>query len=240
MTTELRASVKQPIPTGRADGQRGGTTWVRVSAASGLLFFGLVVGFGNLLGGMPAAGASAEDVFTFLEDHHEAAQLAAVLYGWSMAAVLLFLCGLFGALTQAEGGRPRLALAAMVGGVLAAAASLTGALLLGVTANRFTDLGPSTSRAMWTMVLMSLGGTLLGHVLMIGTTAAVTLRTRLFARWFGVASAVLALASVVGAMTIGYPVVGIQVVAGVTVVLNSVWVLLVSVFLWRRPEKAIG
>lgn len=242
MTTKLRTSVERSIPTGHAGTQHegGGTAWVRVSATAGLVFFGLVVGFGNLLGGMPAADASSEDVVTFLEDHHEAARLAAVLYGWSMAAALLFLCGLFGALTRAEGGRPRLAVAAVAGDVLAAAASVTGALVLGVAANRYPDLGPSGTRTMWTMFLMSLGGTLAGHVLMIGTTAAVTLRTGLFARWFGVASAVLALASVVGAMTIGYPVVGVQVVAGVTVVLNSVWILLVSVFLWRRPQTAIG
>jgi hypothetical protein len=88
------------------------------------------------------------------------------------------------------------------------------------------------------MFLLSIGATLIGQALMIGSTAIMSLRTRMFARWFSVASLVLALASVVGAFTIGYTAVGIQTVAGVTAVLNSVWILLVSFYLWRRPELA--
>jgi hypothetical protein len=212
---------------------------VRVTAAGGTVFFVLVVCFGSLLSEMPAASADRREVFDYLLDHRDALQLAAALYGLAMVGALLFLCGLVAALAKAEGGRRRLATGAATGGVLAASATLTGALVLGVLANRPVDLGPGGARAVWAMFLMSFGGVLVGHAVLIGATAAVTLRTGVFPLWFGVASVLLTLTSVVGGLTLGYPVVGLQVVAGVTVVLNSAWILLVSTFLWRRPGLAV-
>ena len=86
---------------------------------------------------------------------------------------------------------------------------------------------------------MSFGATLLGLLLVIGATAIVSLETQLFSRWFAVTSVVLALLSIVGAFTIGYPTTGLQATAGVAVILDSVWIFLVSVFLWRDPELAL-
>jgi hypothetical protein len=89
------------------------------------------------------------------------------------------------------------------------------------------------------MYLLSIGASLLGLLLVIGVTAFVSLQTKLFAGWFVVSSVVLALVSVIGAFTIGYDTSGIQVVAGVAIVLDSVWILLVSIFLWRDPALAL-
>jgi hypothetical protein len=72
----------------------------------------------------------------------------------------------------------------------------------------------------------------------IGVTAAISLRHHVFARWFAVASVFLALLSVVGVFTLGYAGAGVQTVAGVAVLLDSVWILLVSVFLWLDPSLA--
>ena len=62
---------------------------------------------------------------------------------------------------------------------------------------------------------MSTGATLLGLSLLIGATAAVSVRMHLFARW------------------IGYSSEAIQGVAGGAVLLESVWTLLISMFVWR-------
>lgn len=144
-------------------------------------------------------------------------QLAAVVMGLAMPAALLWLSGHFRTLTRAEGGTPGLALAALGGGILTAASSVVGALVLGTTATRVTDLGPAGARVWWTMHLLSTGATLLGLLLLIGATAAVCLQRQLFAQWFAVASVVLALASMIGAFTIGYDTAGIQVVAGIAI-----------------------
>ena len=214
-----------------------GAMSARVTAVGGLVFFGLIVAFIVLTSNTPAATDTRQEVFSYLAKHHDRLQLAAALYGLAMLAALLFLSGLFATLRKAE-GRPRLAVAALAGGIVAAAATITGALVLGTTAARFLDLGPTGARVFWTMFLLSIGATLIGEVLMIGSTAVISLRTGLFSRWFSVASLVLAFASVVGAFTVGYTAVGIQAVAGVTAVLNAIWILLVSFYLWRRPELA--
>jgi hypothetical protein len=89
------------------------------------------------------------------------------------------------------------------------------------------------------MCLTSLGAILLGLLLVIGATAVVSLETKLFPRWFGVASVLLALVSIVGAFTIGYATTGILAAAGLALILDSVWIFLVSFFLWRDPELAL-
>jgi hypothetical protein len=123
--------------------------------------------------------------------------------------------------------------------VLAAAGTVSGALILGTTATRIAEIGPASVRVWWTVFLMSFGATLLGLLLLVGATAIVSLETKLFPRWFAVASVVLALVSIVGAFTIGYPTIEIQVTAGIAAILDSVWILLVSLFLWRNPELAL-
>lgn len=216
-----------------------GSASVRLAACGGAVFFALFVAFANLTNGSPNLSDSARETFAYLSAHHARLQLAAVLYGLAMPAALLAVSALFTALRGAEGRRTGLAIAALAGGVLAAASTAVGALILGVTATRIVDIGPSGARVWWTMFLMSIGATLLGLLLLIGATAVVSLEKRLFPRWFAVASVVLALTSIVGAFTIGYAATGIQATAGIAVILDAVWILLVSLFLWRDPELAL-
>lgn len=215
-----------------------GATSVRLAALAGAVYFGLIVAFSQLTSGSPSATDPGQEVFDYVARHHGRIQLAAVLIGFAMPAALLWLSGLFRALREAE-GTPGFALAALGGGVLAAASTVTSALIAGTTATRINDLGPGGARVWWTMYLLSIGATLLGLLLLIGATAIVCLERKLFARWFVVTSIVLALMSAVGACAIGYDTSGIQVVAGIAVLLDSVWILLVSIFLWRHPEVAL-
>jgi hypothetical protein len=212
---------------------------VRLAALGGAFYFVLVVIYTNLISGSPSATDSRQEIFGYVARHQDRLQVAAVLIGLAMPTALLWLSGLYRALTKAEGGTPALALTAFGGGVLAAAGTVMGALILGTTAVRIADLGPAGARVWWTMYLLSTGATLLGLLLLVGATAAVCLQTRLFARWFAVASIGLALASAVGAFTIGYDTTGIQVVAGIAIVLDSVWIFLISIFLWRDPAIAL-
>jgi MFS family permease len=216
-----------------------GSVSVRLAAVAGAVFFALFLAFASLTSGTPSASDSARETFDYLSAHDGRLKLAAVFLGLAMPAALLLLSGLFSALREAEGGRAGLAVAALGGGVLAAAGTVTGALIIGVTATRITDIGPAGARLWWTMYLMSIGATLLGLLLLIGATAVVSLESQLFARWFAVASVVLALLSLVGAFTIGYATTGIQATAGIAVILDSAWFFLVGFFLWRDPESAL-
>jgi hypothetical protein len=210
-----------------------------VAALAGALFFVLVVVNSSLMSGSPAATDPPQETFDYLTDHQGRFQIGAVIWGFAMSAALVWLSGLFRALRKAEGGTPAIALVALAGGVLAATSTITGALVEGTTATRIADLGPAGAKVYWTMYLMSFGATLLGLLLLIGATAAISLRTGLFGRRFAVASAVLVPVSMVGAFTIGYASDAIQVVAGIVLLLDTAWILVVSVFLWRDPALAV-
>jgi hypothetical protein len=216
-----------------------GSLSTRFSALGGAVFFGLFLAFAGLTSGTPSAADPRQHTFDYLLAHQGRLQLAAVLLGLAMPAALLFVSGLYRALRKAEGGTAALAVAALGGGVLAAAGTVTAALIMGTTAARITDIGAAGARVWWTMFLMSFGATLLGLLLLVGATAVISLESRLFAHWFGLVSLVLALVSIVGAFTIGYPTAGLQITAGIAAILDSVWIFLVSFFLWRNPRLAI-
>lgn len=239
-TFETAAPKAVTMPDGDRTRRPTGTTSVRVAALGGVIFFALVIAFASLTSGMPAATEARQEIFDYVAGHDGRLQLAAALLGLAMPAALLLLSGLFRALRTSEGGIAGVSLVAFGGGVLTATATATGALILGTTANRIADLGPGDARVWWTMYLLSFGGALLGFLALIGATAAVSLQRRLFPRWFGIASVILALVSLVGAFTIGYLTTWIQVVAGVAIVLDSVWILLVSIYLLRDPEVALA
>jgi hypothetical protein len=211
-----------------------------LAALGGAVFFALMIVFGVLMSNTPSITDSSKEVFDYFAKHHDRIQGAAVMLGLAMPAALLWLSGLFRALRKAEGRNSTLSVAALGGGILTAATTTTTALILGTVANRFNDLGPSGTRIWWTMYLLSLGAILLGFLLLIGATATVCLRNHLFPRWFALASVALAVASLVGACTIGYAYAGIWAVAGIAVILDGVWVLLVSRYLWRDPELALS
>jgi hypothetical protein len=229
-------------PGARTNGSQavrpGTSVSLRLPALAGAAFFALMVAYAQLRSPAPAATDSAREVATYFARHHDRLQLGAVALGFAMPAALIWLTGLVQALRQVEGPSRIASLSALCGGILAAASTVTGALVQGTTAIRFADLGAAGTRTGWTMVLLSLGGTLLGLMLVIAATAVVSLRTGLFARWFTAASGLLVLLSLIGAFTIGYGSDAIQIVAGIAVVLDGVWILLVSLHMWRNPDGA--
>ena len=213
-----------------------GTMSGRVAALAGAVFFVLIAISASVLSNAPNPFSdSGQEILSYLARHHDRLQLSAALMALAMSTVLVWAAGLYRALRKAEGGSPGLALTAFGGAVLTAASTVTYALIEGITATRFSDLGPAGARVLWTMLRLGLGAILVGLLVVIGATAIVCLRARLFPRWFAVASTVLALASAVGVCTIGYAPVGIQIVAAFALIFDCVWILMVSIYFWRDP-----
>jgi hypothetical protein len=229
--------VMSMVDTGHAVRARG-TMPGRVAALAGAVSFVLIAIASNMVNNVPNFAASGQKIINYLALHHGRLQLGAVLTALAMSTALVWAAGLYRALRRAEGGAPGLALAAFGGAVLTAASTVTLAVLEGTMATRFHDLGPAGARVLWTMLLLNVGAMLVGLLVVIGATAIVCLRARLFPRWFAVASTVLALASLIGACLIGYTPVGIQVIAGLAGSFDAVWILMVSIYFWRDPALA--
>ena len=214
------------------------TTSLRLPALAGAVFFALMFVYAQLRSPAPAATDPAREVASYFARHHDRLQLGAVALGLAMPAALIWLSGLVQALRQVEGPSRIASLTALGGGDSCRGEHRHGSVIQGTTAIRFADLGAGGTRTGWTMVLLSLGGTLLGLMLVIAATAVVSLRTQLFAHWLTAASGVLVLLSLIGAFTIGYGSDAIQITAGIAILLDGVWILLVSVFMWRNPQRA--
>jgi hypothetical protein len=210
-----------------------------LSALAGAIFFVLVVVQATLRSGTPSATDSGQGIVDYVTEHQGELQLGAALLGLAMAAALAWIPGLYATLRRAEGAKSGLAIAAVAGGAVAAASGAMTALIQGTIAVQIGDLDAASVQVWWTMWLLSIGAIVLGLVVSIGVTAIISLQQHLFARWFGMASVLLVLLSLIGAFTLGYAGAGVQTVAGIAVLLDSVWILLVSIFLWRDPSLAI-
>ena len=216
------------------------TKVVRATMLAGLLFVVLIIVQGPVLNSSsPTVTDSAQKIFNYFSKHQGSIKASAALYGLAMSAVLIWFSGLFRALRKAEGGSAGLAVAALGGVVLAAAMSVITAAVEATTALRVHDLGASGARFFFTLQELAQAGILFGLLVLIGVTATVSLRTGLFARWFAAVSGVLAVVSIVGAFGIGSASSTIQTLAGVMLSLDTLWVLVVSIWVWRRPELAL-
>ena len=226
--TDTRQAARAPGTPGTMPG--------RVAALAGVVSFVLMAISFDVLGyGPDPFTDSGQKILSFLALHHGQLQLSAALTALAMSTVLVWAAGLYRALRRAEGGTPGMALAAFGGAVLTAASNVALAVIEGTAAARFHDLGPAGARVLWTMHLLGAGGTFVGMFVLIGATAVVCLRAHLFPRWFAVASTVLALASAVGACSIGYTPVGILVVGSLASTIGALWILMVSIYFWRDP-----
>lgn len=207
--------------------------WVRLAALAGGAATVLIAIAGPILSrSHPAASAPGQTIFDFVSSHRSHLQLSAALAALAMTALMLWLSGLFGALRRAPGGSPALAVAAVAGGVLAGSTGIASAALKAATACQIDSIGAGSVRIFYTLVLATNGGVLLGLTVVIFTTAVATLA----GRWFTLLSAILAVGSLVGAMSIAYP--AIEGLSSVFLSLDMLWVLAVSILLWRRTALA--
>lgn len=217
---------------------RGETIRLRVPAVAGAVLFSLIVVHAQLRSGAPSATEPVQDVVAFISRHQERLQLSAVALAVAMPVAIVWMSAVLDAVRRIVGRICVGQRTAYAGGVLAASAGISTALIEGMLALRSSDLGAGATRALWTLFLTSTGAIVLGLALLIAGTIVAARRTRLFSRWFTIASFGLVVLSLAGAVTIGYDSAAAQIVAAVAVVLAGVWMLLVSVFMWRYPAPA--
>lgn len=216
------------------------TKWVRLTAVAGLAFAVLIIVAAGVQGSRPSLSDSSQEIFTYIKDHQDALKASAALFGLAMAAVLFWAWGLLSALRKAENGNSDLGVVAVAGGVLASAMTIASSAVIATTALRIDDLGPTGGKTFFTLYQLTLVGTNFGLAVLIGAAAAVSLRRGLFTRRFTIVSIILALVTLVGGLGIAYARDAIQIVSGVALVLDVVWILVVSIRLWRTPEIAVS
>ena len=213
--------------------------WIRLTAIAGAVFAALILVAGPVLGrSSPNLSASAQTMFEYVRGHRSQIQLSAALGALAAGAFVIWLSGLFAVLRHATGGYPGLAIAAVAGGVLAASTSVASQAIKAVTACQITQIGPRNIEVFYTLVKFTNGGVLIGLTVVIAMTAAATLSSSMAGRWFAILSCILAVGSLVGAASVAYAATGPQQLGKTFLSLDTAWVLIVCILLWRRPTVA--
>jgi hypothetical protein len=142
--------------------------------------------------------------------------------------MLWFAGSVYSALREREGGTGRLSMVAFGGGVasgVALAIGFSAILASGARAGAEGGITPAEAVTMYDLYSQILGGTFaISMAVFIGATAVVSLRTLMFPKWFGWASALITF----GLLTpYSYAVLA----------LVLVWLLVVSVWLFSRGRS---
>ena len=212
---------------------------VRLCALAGLAFFVLIIVAGPILqGGAPSLTDTSAKMYHYLATHQSKLKASAALFGFAMAAVLVWLAAHYSSLRKAEGGHAGFAPAALAGGILATAATVAASAVLGVTALRIHDLTQAQGRFFFTLYQFMSGGLLAGLAILVGASAVVFLGDRMYARWFAWVSGLLAVLDLVAVLGVAYANGAVQALVAIGATLTTLWILVIAVLLWRDPEKA--
>ncbi len=210
--------------------------WARFGALGGVLFVILLVISGVLSGSPPALDDRAREFVDYFADHDTELAVAAYLDALAIVPILFWLGSLWRRMRIAEDGRPRLAVVAVGGLVLAASFGIAASVVLGATALRVDGLEPETVKAFYTLSVTLDAASAVGLATLIAAVSALVLRTGMFPRWLGWAGEVLALAALVAGAGTATENGAIAVVGAVVFTLFLLWVLVVSILLFRAKE----
>jgi hypothetical protein len=207
--------------------------WERLAPWTGVIGVALVV-IGGLVQGSadrPGQDSRAEEVLSYFEREDGAIIGGRVLIAVGLLFVLWFLGSLRSRLAWAEGGVMRLASVAFAGGVTmvtlllaAQAPEISGAfaaqdgVLEAPAAQALFAAGEGLFFLAW-----------FPAAALLAATAVVVLRTGTFPWWLGWISAVMAVGLLIP--WIGW---------AVFIFLLPIWIILLSVWMWRWPERGAG
>ena len=203
--------------------------WEQLAPLTGVVFVALLVA-GTLLISSYDFLPPGDEIKSFYEDGTTTIRTGAYLILVSVAFFLWFLGSVRASLRIAEGATGRLSAVAFGGGIAAGVAmSVANAATIAAAQRGGADGGIAVETATG---LFDLAGVLMGFAVpigfavLLGATAVVSFRTGVFARWLTWVTAVVAVALLIPEIN------------SVLVGLAVLWVLVVSVVLYRSARSA--
>ncbi len=175
----------------------------------------------------PTADASAADAVTYWSDHADKEMLISTLFAVSSAALIVFGAALRDALRELGGGVDRLASIAWAGTVIAATGIMTIVSITFTAADTARSVAPEVTQTLSALNQDFFFPMAAGFALMLIASGSAATRLQGLPRWFGWGSIVLGVTLFTPAGLIGY-------------YATPVWVLVVSLAMYRRPAGERG
>ena len=230
MTTEEFATFARQ-PSGRVLNPE------RLALVSGIIFtilqLGVLMYFISLVFPQMGPPDAVEQHLAFYTQHGEVLRLGNYLLTLPTAFFLFFLGGLSGILRSAEGGRPVLATTAIISGAIVAILWPLSAALNNIG----IDIAQAGGDAATIVALDGIGVYLLAlsalpRTVLLAAMSIVLLHSQLAPRWVGWLGLGLGLISIIGSATL--VLVNLFPVLAFSTLLFELWILVVSVALWRN------
>ncbi len=214
--------------------------WDKLAAAGGIVGVALFIVAGFLYGSPPGVDEDAQSVADFFADNRSQVLTSVFLQGLGVLAILWFVAALVTAMRDV--GEPRLATAAFGSFLLAFSLGATAAITRSSLAYSLADEG---SDLVLPLYHLSVVFDVFVNVLAAGIFIAVggaTLRTGLFARWWGWISIAAGLLLIVGATAwardgFWSPTGG---AAWITFLIFILWMLVTSILLTMKVRASVA
>jgi hypothetical protein len=207
--------------------------WARYAALGGIWFVVLNVIGAFLPGAPPKTTDSALKIAKYFHDHQRGIRVGTLLLGLGLIGLFWWFGSLWRHMVDAEDGRPRMAVVALLGLGVAAGLALMSGVVSSTVALQLTSLGTGV-KFFYIMSLVLLSAAGFGIVTHIAAVTALSYRTGMFASWVNVIgwiAALLFLISTIG-VTTDRNWVGLLGLASFLV--WCVWIVVVSINLWQR------
>jgi len=209
----------------------------RTLALAGIVFVVLMLIAAFLPGSPPKPSDSAGKVVKFVVDEGDQLRWAGFVGVLASIVLLAWLGAVWRLLRRAEGGVPRLAVAAALGAAMAAALFNAGGVVMSTVAIvGAPSIGGSATRFFYLLfgALGAAGG--VGLALFVGATSSVIIETGVLPRGLGWFGALVAVVLLVGGGTIASTRDVFFVCGYVGLIGFALWTLVASVMMYRLPS----
>jgi len=203
------------------------------AALGGVVFVVLAVIGAFLAGSPPKVSDPDGKIITFTKDNQDALRVASYLGGLGLAFFLFFLGAVGSRLRRAGAGSGRLAATAVMGGV--ATASIAA---IGFSISAYGALHPVESAGTFRLSTVVLGMLGFGAFVFTEATSIVIVRTKFLPAWLGWAGGLVALLWLIGAAAVSTEDDTIFAIGFVAFLAWALWLIVLSVTLFRTTDSA--
>lgn len=213
--------------------------WERYGYLAGPAFVGLILASAAIPGKPPDADAGGAEILKFFIDKGDSLQVAGILDAASTVLALWWVASLWRAMTKAEYGKSNLALITALGFTF-------GAMLTGLSVALWTaggimgaDMTPEIARFAFVLAGISVGAGVVALAASTVAASALALHRKYLPTWLGYYGFVPAALFLIGGLSSGSTAPWIPPVAAIGFLTYLVWVVAVSVALWRSSGAVL-
>ncbi len=208
----------------------------RYAPATGLVFVVVVIVATIVQGSPPTLTDNAQEFADYFDDNDTRIRVAQFINAVAVIPFLWWLGGLWATLRRAEGGAPRLTVAAGLGSVVAVTCVLIGSAVMSTAALSPLDGGGLKLFATLSVTMYAAGA--LGVATLVLASSVVILRSGVFPVWIGWLGLVNGVVWIAAGLSLVSTRDAVGFIGFLSFLIWLVWIIAISVVMLRNPEPA--